>query len=216
MNLLKLLALMLFLSPGFVQARVNIHELSQELMKVEQQEGEFLQITWFPKEYWKSVGENNPNISRQLIASLEEAFDKYIVFGVVNLKVTGDKLISINRKSMRLEVIDPSNNYLIETSINRIPEADKELLLIVKDILAQMAGNYGKSMELFVFSKGKNSGHAVNATSSGILKAVLNQNSYTWRLPIGSLMPAKYDVETNERFPGNYLYNPYTGKLLKQ
>ena len=29
-----------------------------------------------------------------------------------------------------------------------------------------------------------------------------------------SLLPPKFDQDTGEKFPGNYLFNPYTGRKL--
>ena len=37
---------------------------------------------------------------------------------------------------------------------------------------------------------------------------------FIWWIPLGSLLPPKYDSETGEKFPGNYNYNPFTGIRL--
>ena len=42
----------------------------------------------------------------------------------------------------------------------------------------------------------------------------LGDATYRWRLPLGSLLPPRYDAKTGEKFSGNYLYSPFTGKEL--
>jgi hypothetical protein len=37
---------------------------------------------------------------------------------------------------------------------------------------------------------------------------------FTWRLPLPRLLPAKVDPRTGQEFPGDYLFNPYTGESL--
>jgi hypothetical protein len=43
---------------------------------------------------------------------------------------------------------------------------------------------------------------------------VLAGTEFKFRLPLGSLLPPKFDPNTHEKFPGNYIYSPYTGSKL--
>lgn len=42
----------------------------------------------------------------------------------------------------------------------------------------------------------------------------MSDETFAWRLPLGSLMPATVDAGSGERFPGNSVYDPYTGRRL--
>jgi hypothetical protein len=48
----------------------------------------------------------------------------------------------------------------------------------------------------------------------GAFSYSLYDATFTWRLPLASLLPAKVDAKTGQEFPGNYLFNPYTGAPL--
>jgi hypothetical protein len=38
--------------------------------------------------------------------------------------------------------------------------------------------------------------------------------SHKWRLPLVALLPPMVDAKSGEEFPGNYLFNPFTGEKL--
>jgi hypothetical protein len=67
----------------------------------------------------------------------------------------------------------------------------------------------------FVVYPGKDGDKTLaDATRPGDIATTFYGETYHWHLPLGSLLPPKVDKSTGERFPGNYLYSPYTGKKL--
>ncbi len=54
----------------------------------------------------------------------------------------------------------------------------------------------------------------VDPTREGVFTIVLLGQEFAFRLPLGSILPPKYDPATDEQFPGNFNYNPYTGTEL--
>jgi hypothetical protein len=49
----------------------------------------------------------------------------------------------------------------------------------------------------------------------GALQFSVYDQDFKWRLPLASLLPRKFDPKSNEDFPGNFDYNPFTGDKLK-
>ena len=55
----------------------------------------------------------------------------------------------------------------------------------------------------------------IDPLKPGSFKYTLYEQTFTWRLPLVSLLPPKVDPKTSEEFPGNYEFNPYTGEPLR-
>jgi hypothetical protein len=79
--------------------------------------------------------------------------------------------------------------------------------------MASMVGQLGENLEFVVFPATA-AGKAVDAAKPGSFTVKLYDQSTTWRLPLGSLLPKRSDRKTGEQFPGNYNFNPYTGDKL--
>jgi hypothetical protein len=70
-------------------------------------------------------------------------------------------------------------------------------------------------MEFVVYpAKAADGTPTVDAAQAGTLKIKLYDQAFSWRLPLGSLLPAQFDKKTGEEFPGNYQFNPFTGDKL--
>ena len=99
------------------------------------------------------------------------------------------------------------------------PEAIKPgtqaVLASLKPMLAGMLGAFGKGMELFVYPSHLDGKPLMDPLKPGTFSYTLYDQHYSWRLPLGSLLPARFDPKTSEEFPGNYEFNPYTGGKLK-
>jgi len=69
-------------------------------------------------------------------------------------------------------------------------------------------------MYFIVFESEKDGKKIVDPSNDELFRISYKGNEYTWRLPLGFMLPPKMDKKTNEVFPGNYKYNPYTGSQL--
>lgn len=86
----------------------------------------------------------------------------------------------------------------------------------MKPLLANMLGQLGQALELVAFKGKSHDGkRLLHPRESGRFLVVLGERVMHWRLPLGSLLPPTYDPRTDEIFPGNYTYNPFTGEKLQ-
>ncbi len=83
-----------------------------------------------------------------------------------------------------------------------------------KPTIAGMIGSVGKSMELLVYPNRQNGKPLLDAKKSGAFRYTIYEHVFDWRLPLSSLLPPRVDPKTNEEFPGNYEFNPFTGGKL--
>jgi hypothetical protein len=89
------------------------------------------------------------------------------------------------------------------------------MLAALKPSFASMFGSFGQSMELLVYPNRQDGKPLLDEKQPGSMRYTLYDQSFTWRLPLPSLLPLRFDPKTNEDFPGNYDFNPYTGGKLQ-
>lgn len=82
-------------------------------------------------------------------------------------------------------------------------------------MLAQITGQIGQNMHVLVFkgtdAEGK---RLLDPMQPGNFRVMLGEEVFAYRLPLGSMLPPLFDADSGERFPGNYVYSPFTGKKL--
>lgn len=78
------------------------------------------------------------------------------------------------------------------------------LFAMMKPIMANMFSRFGQGMEFICLngfgSKGKK---VFDPKREGSFAPIFADRTYKWRLPLGSLLPPKYDPQTGEEFSGN-------------
>jgi hypothetical protein len=218
-RLLCITAVLLFAAAGFLYAGGNnLQKMVQETQKWESGENVYRLIWWIPTEYWKESFKNEKNMSPQEVKDFCNTVDEYIVVCVVDATLSPFGSISCSpRESVKNKISikineGPSLKPLSETDLSGDAQ---NLFSAMKPIMANMLGQLGKGMEFFCFkAKDANGKKLLNPKEKGLLTVSFGKSSYKFRLPLGSLLPPKYDPETGEEFPGNYIFNPYTGKKL--
>ena len=53
-----------------------------------------------------------------------------------------------------------------------------------------------------------------DATKDGSFSVHVNDLSFRYHLPLGSILPPAVDPRSGDTFPGNYHFNPFTGDKL--
>ena len=90
------------------------------------------------------------------------------------------------------------------------------LISTMKPVMAGMLGQFGKALEFIVYTNVQGGRKILSAKSKGEFDYRLYDQTFHWKLPLGSLLPDKVDPETGETFPGDYVFSPYTGRKLKE
>ena len=197
----------------------NITELVQETQRFEEQNDRFVFVWWIPLEYWEISLENDPSLSPEQVEEFIQVLDDYLIFAVADARInTFGTINSISREEIVQNITIKNSQGKI---FNTIPETQqsqdlKNFLSFMKPFMTNFLGQFGSSIEFVVFPGKNNSQERLfDPFKEEVLNVNYNQSTYTWRLPLGSLLPPKYDSETGEKFPGNYNYNPFTGTILK-
>jgi hypothetical protein len=194
----------------------DLQDLVRDTQRITTPNGQITMVSWFPQQFWDESMKANPAMPLQMRERMVAAMGDYAVFAVARAKVglggisdaqPKDELLQNLKVQLNGKDIQP----LDPTTISPIAQS---LLAGMKPGLASTAGPLGQAMELVVFPARVDGKPVIDATQTGMLQVRLYDQSYQWRLPLGSVLPARKDAKTGEEFPGNYLFNPYTGEKL--
>jgi hypothetical protein len=87
---------------------------------------------------------------------------------------------------------------------------------VMKPVFANMMGQFGQNTIFVVFpGKGADGDQLIDPYKEGQLSFVENGHSFSWRLPLGSLLPDETCPKCGEVLPGNYKFCPYDGTKLE-
>lgn len=215
---LILLMLLAIASVGRAEeVNVDLGKFAQELQRTVLGGGQFNLVWWIPTEYWQESFKHSP-MTKEQKEGFSKAVEDYIVVAVVDGTLTPfGGIQALDSASIRKNI-----SIKVGKGVPLTPLADDEIgkdtqtiLTVMKPVFARILGEFGKGMELVCF-KGKDAEgkRLVDPRENGQLTIKYGSKEHIWRLPLGSLLPPKYDAESGEQFPGNYLFNPFTGAKL--
>lgn len=196
----------------------ELNALVQDTQQMNQEAGNMTLVWWLPEQFWAASMAMNPGITQAQIEELLKIIRPYTMIAVVDGKMGAFggvtfKSDEVVRSAVLLrDAKGESYAPLPESAIS--PDA-KNLLQMLKPIIGNMLGPMGENMHFLMFpAVDKKGAPLADPLHEGVLQVDVAEKSFRYRLPLGSVLPAKYDAATRERFPGNYNFNPYTGDKL--
>ena len=199
---------------------VDLNKLMSDTMKQHPAADRIGMTWWLPTEYWEVTLAQDPNISasqkRQVISTL----DKYVVFGVVRGKLGpfgGGRFQS--REEVRDAVVlkDMHGNTHEPLPDDEVDPDAKNGLQMMKPVMANMAGQMGENVYFMVFPARDEEGRSlIDPTADGTFTLKVGQQPYTWRLPLGSLLPEKTCPDCDATCSGAWNFCPWCGTELPQ
>jgi hypothetical protein len=176
----------------------------------------FSLVWWIPEQFWDESLKSNPGVPQAMRTQITSVMGEYNIVALLRASVAGggvgdtkpkDELLKNTRVEIGGKVVEP-------LAAEQISPAALTLLSQLKPMLAASMGQLGQGMEFVVYPGKADGKPLVNAAQPGALAITFYGRKHQWRLPLGSLLPPKVDRKTGEEFPGNYLFNPYTGDRL--
>lgn len=200
-----------------VTAAQSTDALLKDLHQQKQTDSHLHSALWLPPEFFTATMAADGQ-SVAAAKKFQQMLDGYVLFLVADADIGA---MGVPAPRGRAELI--SHTRLVidgGTPLSSLPDADlrgdlKVLVSTLKPLFKGMLGSWGEALEPIVFklpAKGGLGGSM--AMRDGRIALVLGEGTFDWRTPLGSLMPPKFDPETNEQFPGNYLYSPFSGRKL--
>jgi hypothetical protein len=210
-------ALLLLLCAGRLQAQeVDLQQLVRDTQITRQASPNIDLVWWIPTDYWRESLRKSAMTSQQQ-QELVKTIDGYLIVAVLEGTVgTLGVLSSTSKdalaKKMSITVGDKTQKPIDETDLT--PGA-RNFIQMMKPVLANMMGAMGEGLHLMPFNGKDAAGrHLVDPRSKGRISVKIGEKEFPFRLPLGSLLPARFDPDSGERFPGDYEFSPYSGKKL--
>lgn len=210
-----LIGLALF-APGLVRA-ANAQELVRETQRTSTDGGHLTMVWWMPQVFWEESLKANPALPEELRNQFLATLSDYTIVALLRASPGLAGLTDVQPKeellkNTRVAIGGKTVEALAPESIS--PGAQL-LLAQLKPALGSMAGQIGENLEFVVYPGKADGRFLLDAAKEGSFEVSLYEQTFTWRLPLGSVLPPKVDGKTGEQFPGNYNYNPYTGGRLE-
>jgi hypothetical protein len=217
-RLIIALHFLLLVGYSYGQDRIDLQMLVQETQKMSQDSKEMTLVWWLPEQFWLASLAQHPTVSKAMTDQFVETIRPYTMIAVIDGKmgafggVTYTSEATVRTNTKLEDAVGRSYAPLREDKV----DADtKNLMQMMKPVLVNMLGPMGQNMHFILFqSKDKGDRSIADAKRDGSFKVIVGSKEFKFRLPLGSVLPPKYDPKTGEKFPGNYNYNPFTGSKL--
>lgn len=199
---------------------VNLQNFINETQKMTQGPRSFLLIWWIPTEYWQEAFKNEPNMHQSQKDAFFAAVNDYTVFSVIDASITElGSIVPVSREEIvnRISLSVGQEVKILPLPEDALTSDAKNIFTFMKPMMTNMLGQFGKGMEFICFKGTDTAGkRLLNPAEEKSFAVNYAGQSFGWRLPLGCLLPEKHDAITGEKFPGNYIYNPYTGNKLTE
>jgi hypothetical protein len=199
------------------QARgTDLQQLIRETQRMSQASQQLTLVWWMPQALWEATFSRSAALAPEGRAQMLAVLDDYMIFAIARAKVTMSGLDAQSKSEMldnaRLEIGDKTIDPVAPESLT---PAAQVILASFKPALAGMMGKLGQSVEMVIYPSKQGDQRLIDPLRPGSFKYTLYDQTFVWQMPLVSLLPAKVDPKTNEEFPGNYEFNPYTGQPLR-
>jgi hypothetical protein len=165
-------------------------------------------VWWLVPEFWHAALAASGTVPAEKVDEMVSSIKDINVFLIVDAKIgafgSADYVLSGDLQK-NLTVIDAQDKAVGLIPSEKQSAATKNMLAIMKSVMGNMLGEFGKNLTFFVFED-KNGSRRIDPAKPGSLIVKLNAEEFRWRLPLGSLLPQKICPKCNETFPGTYAF----------
>jgi len=200
------------------QPAVDMGALIRETQKLGSESQRVTLVWWLPEQFWQASMKQDKRVTEQQAEQFLAVIRPYTMIALVDGRV--GPMGGITYRSEE----DIRRNVSLRDAAGRVyepfgeagisPDA-KNPMQVLRPVIANIIGPMGQNTHFILFGAKSAQGESIaDATRPGSFQVVYENNPFSFRLPLGSILPPKFDPATRERFPGNYDYNPYTGARL--
>ena len=218
-RLFCLLLIIVGLQPAVAEDTQKVTSLLKETQKLTTDADTVVVAWWIPNQYWEESLKNNPQVTDAQKEDFRKTLQDYTVVCVVDVKKGGLAVFNFTPAEdiiKTAKLADPDGETLTPLADSDLTPAAQNFLGMMKPVFANTLGKLGQNCALVVFpSKDSNGKMVADPLGEGRLSFVENGHSFSWRLPLASLLPEKICPQCQEHLPGSYHFCPYDGAKLE-
>ncbi len=194
----------------------SVEDIVRDTQRVTVENGKLSMVWWIPLEFWAETVRENPGLSEDVRAEIIRMMADYTVLALVRADVNPDGMENVQSKEALKNSthFDYGGKVLQPLPDEQISPAAAGVIVQLKPILTEAVGPVGEALDFLVYPAVLDDKVVVDAGLPGLVTVTFFGERFMWRLPLASLLPQKKDKATGEKFPGNFEYNPFTGKKL--
>lgn len=201
---------------------VDLTALIHETQRMLQDSGQVTMVWWVPDAFWETTFRKNKN--KNMTASQIEGFLKvvrpYTVIAVFDGTVGpfgGITYKSGEQIRDAICLVDAQDTSYKPRTDDEINADLKNLLTMMKPMIANMLGPLGQNMHFFVFPGTTEAERRIaDPKGKGHFGIKLGDREHKWRLPLDSLLPVKTCTGCGESCKGSWNFCPWCGTKLMQ
>lgn len=196
----------------------NLQDLIRDTQRNATVNGNLTMVWWMPQQFWEESMNANPSLPAAARQQVLSVLADYTIIAMMRATpdLTGLGDIQPKEELLKNTRVEFNGKLVEPVAPELIAPAAQLLLAQLKPAMAGLAGQVGQGLEFVVYPAKTEGKPLIDAGQTGSLQVTLYEQVFKWRLPLGSLLPVRIDKKTGEEFPGNYLYNPYTGDKLRE
>ena len=197
----------------------QLNEIVRDTQKQGNRAGRSTLVWWMLPEFWRLALISSGTLPADKVEEMVSSIRDVNVFAVVDVKISGFSADYTKPEELRkgFAVIDSQNQAVPVIPEQKQSTATKNMLGIMKPVMANMLGEFGKNITFIVTEgKRKDGSRRIDPAKPGTLLVKLNVEEFRWRLPLGSLLPEKICPKCNETFSGSYAFCPFDATPLKE
>ncbi len=179
--------------------------------------GTVLIVWWIPDEFWEQSFKDNPAVPADSQKEVLKLVRPYTVVAIVEGRIgpLGGFEGTPREKMLSQIVVKHGLKTYQPIPDDDLDAAAKTFFQTMKPLIGASLGKLGQSMEFIAFEgRDKNDKRLLDPLGKSMFSITVGDQEFKWRLPLGSLLPPKFDTTTGEQFPGNFEFSPYTGAKL--
>ena len=199
-------------------AEIKTADLLAETQKMSRQDKVVRFAWWIPEEFWKTMFSKSTTVREAQLDSLIFKIHPYTIFFVVNGKISSLGSITYSDydelgKDIMLKT--SGDHKYLPVARDQLDQDVKNLLDMMKPLLANMLGPMGQNMHYIVFKSEREGLPLFSSRENTQFSIRLSGEEFSWKLPLVSMMPKMHCSKCGGSFPGNYVYCPFDGTKLK-
>ena len=195
---------------------IDADDLSRDLTRLYGSATQRDFVYWLPAEAIATLMPEADPSQRALVAKMLTGYELFMV-SRVRIDAAG--------QPATLESGLPNDHVRLRLADGRVllPENDEDLPPVVRRIaiafrpLFERRPEFGKAMHVALFRIDPASDAPRNdSPKASTLTLLVDDVPMVWHLPLAGAVAPSVDPASGEKFPGGYLFNPYTGTPLKR
>ena len=173
---------------------------------------------WIPEDFWRVSLSQDKRMTAEGVEEILKVLRPYTLVAVADGTIGPMGGVTFKPESEirgQLVLVDTSGKVHRPLAADAVSGDIKNLLGFMKPVLSNMLGPMGENLHFFAFPARNESGRALaDPLSEGNFAIRIGEQSFEWRLPLGSLVPPKMCPRDKEIVNGAWSYCPWHGEKL--